>query len=515
MKLFGMLPALLVLTACVTAPDEKRPEDAEPPPPSVVLISVDTLRADRLGCYGNPRPTSPRLDALAAEGVRYAEALAPTPWTLPSHAAMLTGIHPWTLGVVNQWRSLPAEAPTLAERLAAVGYRTAAFVDSIPRGFVGAERGFDRGFTTFRHAPHGEPADGHRYDVAATVAAGLAWLDDRDPAVAEGEPFFLFLHTRSVHAVPTDEPCRDRWCFPYDQPEPFRRRYLATEPTEPWVSPEGEAEAQAYLWWLNQQITDGVLAPGVFPPRRLDELVALYDAGITYTDHHLGRFFDGLAERGLADETVVIVTSDHGESFLDHDLFMHQEVYRETLRVPLLIRPPLAERAAIAGQVVEEPVALEDIAATMLVWAGLDGQTGPLGDDGADGVGATIAVEGRPLPRLAGTPSNPIPTVTDATRDFFAFYLFPEKFQYRAYSLRRGAHKLVLHNLGRKEGGWQTELLLAVDEHHPLPFGEGPYRELQRSLRQRSLAPPRAIAEHGQHKNLALGRDLETLGYID
>lgn len=509
------LVALLLLVACAAPPDETGIDEGGPErPPSIVLISIDTLRADRLGSYGNPRPTSPRLDALAAEGVRYAEALAPTPWTLPSHAAMLTGIHPWTLGVVNQWRSLPTEAPTLAEGLGAAGYRTAAFVDSIPRGFVGAERGFDRGFETFEHAPHGEPTDGRRYDVASTADAGLAWLDGLGPRASEGEPFFLFLHTRSVHAVPTDEPCRDRFCFPYDQPAPFRGRYLDSEPVEPWISADGAAEAQAYLWWLNERITEGELAPGDFPRHRLDELVALYDAGINYTDHHLGRFFDGLAERGLADGTVVIVTSDHGESFLDHDLFMHQEVYRETLRIPLIVRPPLAERTAVAGRVVEQPVALEDIAATLFTWAGIDASESvpPLLDRVENG----IEVEGRPLPGLAGLPvAHPITANIDARRDFFAFYLFPEKFHYRAYGLRRGAHKLILDNLGKEDGGWNSELVLAEDEHRLLSTDGAKYRELRGALRQRSLTPPKAVAERGQHKDLALGRDLETLGYID
>ena len=504
---------LLALPALACGGEAARVSQPPPPAerPSVVLISVDTLRADRLGCYGGERPTSPRLDALATEGVVYDEALAPTPWTLPSHAALLTGIHPWTLGVVNQWRSLPSEAETLAQRLAATGYHTAAFVDSLPRGFVGAERGFDRGFEVFEHAPHDDRDPDRRYDVAATVDAGVGWLEERgdDP-----RPFFLFLHTRSVHAVPTDEPCRDPHCAPYDQPEPFRERF-SDERGAPWRSPDDEAVGQAYLWWLNEGLTQGSLDRDVLPTERLEELVALYDAGIFYTDHHLGRLFDALDAAGLSDSTWVVVTSDHGESFLEHDLLMHQEVYRETLRVPLIVRPP--HREAISPQRVPTPVALEDVAVSILDWAGAPtGLAGAAGDlaaeDRAGGGELPLALEGRTLPGF-----GPAAEASE-DREFFAYYLFPEKFDYRAFALRREGHVLVTHNFeslaGETEGSPGRQLLAWGDEHRSV---DDPQRldAMVRSLRRRVAEPPKAIAEHGRHREQALGVDLETLGYID
>lgn len=348
--------------AAVTAEAPRRPH--------VLLISIDTLRADHLGSYGHDRPTSPHLDQLAAEGVRYERAMAPTPWTLPSHGAMLTGVDPYLLGLTAQWRYLPPQVPTLAERLQATGYRTAAFVDSRPRGFVGGRRGFARGFERFDHAPHGD-VDVPRYDMARTVDAALAWLDGEAPEETPGEmskePWFLFLHTRSVHAIPNDEPCRDARCSPYFAPPPFGQRFVPeTLSPQTWDNGEGR-RGQDYLWWINERIEEGASAEEVLTPQRLDELMALYDGGIAYTDHHLGRLMAGLESRGLRDDTLVIVTSDHGEAFFEHRLLMHQEVYDSSLRVPLVLRWPAAFDLP-PGQVIERPVTLEDIAPTVLAW---------------------------------------------------------------------------------------------------------------------------------------------------
>ena len=149
--------------------------------PNVLLISIDTLRADHLGSYGYAKPTSPVLDALAARSVRFADAHAPTPWTLPSHAAMLTGRHPLELGILDKAGRIPDGAATVAERLGARGYQSAAFVDSGKGGNVGASRGFARGFDVFEHGPHGGGGR-FQHDVARTVDAGVAWLGRRDPA---------------------------------------------------------------------------------------------------------------------------------------------------------------------------------------------------------------------------------------------------------------------------------------------------------------------------------------------
>lgn len=473
--------------------------------PNILLISIDTLRADHLGSYGYGRNTSPHLDRLASRGFRYQRALAPTPWTLPSHGALLTGVDPYLLGLTAQWRYLPPQAPSLASLLAEAGYRTAAFVDSKPRGFVGGRRGFDRGFGTYAHAPHG-PTQVPRYDVAATVDAALGWLDATETttgAVEEGDsksPFFLFLHTRSVHAIPTDEPCRDAPCSPYFAPAPFGERFVTTpRTTEPWDNGAGR-QGQDYLWWINEEISSGTPGEDLLTPRRLAELIAFYDGAIAYTDHHLGRLFEALAERGLADDTWVVVTSDHGEAFLEHRLLMHQEVYEPSLRVPLIVARPGDPEGE--GTVIRSPVVLEDVAPTLLQWAAVDGEA----------AGAS-PMTGRPLPRQEPAPETP-------PRQLFFYYLFPEKFAYRAFAVEHGDDKLVAHNpIGDdlemelwkvdRRGYGETQGAAPGDASSPL-------EPLRRSLRRQLQREPMGIVEDPAHRSPeAAGGALDTLGYID
>ena len=402
--------------------------------PNIILISVDTLRADHLGFYGYERDTSPRLDRLASESLIFESAFAPAPWTLPSHAAMLTGVHPYALGIDTQYRTLPEGIPTLAERLGEQGYETAAFVDSGPQGFVGAERGFSRGFDLFRHAPHGD-SNRQRFDIAATVTAAFQWLDGR----SADQPFFLFLHTKSVHAMAGIDPCRDERCLPYDQPVPHRLRFV--DPNAPrflWRSEDGEVSAQSYLWSLNEKIVAAKLDPRAYSSERLEVLRGAFDSGIRWVDHELGRLYDGLMARGRLADTVLVVTADHGESFLENDLFMHQELYESTLRVPLVVRLPGGGKASGGTGIIEATVTLEDIAPTLLNLAG-----------------ALVPPEvlGRQLPLVTTQDEK-----WKKERDLFSYYEFPGRFTYRAYSLRRGSSRLILDNLNRGGSGFRSRI---------------------------------------------------------
>ncbi len=489
---------LLLAAACAPEPPHSAPAGKTPAaPPNLLLISIDTLRADHLGCYGYPRDTSPRLDALAQASVRFAAAYAPAPWTLPSHAAMLTGMHPHDLGIDNQWRTLPAETAVVAESLAQAGYRTAAFVDSTPQGFVGAERGFSRGFESYRHAPHQE--GGQRFDMAKTVDAALTWLESHD----RQQPFFLFLHTKSVHAVPHDDACLDPRCFPYDKPDPFRFRYVSSEAASwSWTSPE-DGSAQAYLWSLNDKLLRGELDPETYPAERVAVLAALYDAGIYYVDLHLGRLLDELGRRGLDDNTAVVVTSDHGEAFLDHSLFMHQEVYDTLLKVPLIVRPP-ASVAGHAGRVIDQPVALTDIVPTLLRLAGAEVPSRLPASGGTP-------LTGRPLPLTA----SEVETAAE-TRELFAYYLFPGKFTYQGFALRRGDLKLVVHNLEAPDRFRHELYDIRQDpgELHPLAAAEIT-EEMRRSLRRRLRQEPVAQGEQLQQPAVPSEDIIRSLGYIE
>ncbi len=321
----GLVAALLALGCARTGR----------PAPNVVLISIDTLRADRLGSYGGTRVETPAIDALARGGVRFAKAYSPVPLTLPAHWTIHTGFEPWHHGVVDNGMTLdtpPGE--TLAERFAAAGYDTAAFVSAsiLQRTF-----GLDRGFSRYDDGPaadgaldqllHATGRAGERVDQA------LAWLRRE-----RQKPFFLWLHLYDPHA-------------PYDPPAEFRARY-AQRP---------------------------------------------YDGEVAFVDTQVARLFAALDRAGTADDTLVVLLSDHGESLGEHGEQTHGILlYDATLHVPLIFRLP---RALPAGTVRSEPVTLADVAPTVLALAGLPAKAPT---DGLDLFGPAL-----PSRRLAAISESP------------------------------------------------------------------------------------------------------------
>ena len=273
----------------------------------IVLITVDTLRADRLGAYGSTRGLTPAMDALAASGIRFDAAIAQVPLTLPSHATILTGAHPARHGVrTNDGFRLPPSTPFLPELLQAGGYPTAAFIGGYPLNrTTGLARGFDVYDDGFLREAADASAQGpveRRADEV--VEAALGWLEARPP----GEPFFAWLHFFDPHT-------------PYDAP----------------AAPE---------------------APRV-PP---------YDGEVRYTDAAIGRLVDRLTARGLLHRIVLVLTADHGESLGEHGERTHGTfLYDATIRVPLIVRLP---GAAGAGRTIGAPVETADIAPTLAAIAG-------------------------------------------------------------------------------------------------------------------------------------------------
>jgi len=402
---------------------------------NIILVSIDTLRADHLGCYGHYRNTSPNIDQFAAESIRYAHAYAPAPWTLPSHTGMLTGVHPFFLGMNGSKAAIPENSPMLSGLLKEHGYQTAAFVDSSPQGFVGAARGFARGFDSFNHSPHRPELD-YIYDMAVTVDVAQKWLEERDVS----RPFFLFLHTKSVHGVPNVRN-GDKRHFPYDKPEPYRSRFLTDEQASlHWAPPY-----VSYLRDCNDRIGKGKLDRNQFPLKRIEALKGQYDGAISYTDVHFGRLIQIVNEMGLEENTIVIVTADHGEAFAEHKFFLHREVYRQLLHVPLIIRLP-SERD---GKIIETPVALEDIAPTILKLAN---------------VKIPAVITGATLPMDSSNEQS--------TRRFFAYNHFVTKARYDAFSLKEGDWKLVYHKYS--DGKWLTELYNTARDPDELNPIEGP-----------------------------------------
>ncbi len=450
-------------------------------PPNVLILSIDSLRADHLGSYGYRRDTSPHIDRFAQGSIRFASAMAPAPWTLPSHVALLSGRHPHEIGVRSHESSIPPEVELLAETLDGAGYQTAAFVDSLPGGFVGAQRGFRRGFDTYTHTPPGLGSI-HRYDMAVTVDAAAGWLGQRDPT----RPFFLFLHTKSVHVArrtPALEAVSDA---PYHTPG--GTRFLGPEPRFSWTDGTGATGAR-YLRALNERIAAGTFDRSDFGTEKLEELVALYDSGIHYVDEQVGRLIATLDDLRLDESTLIVVTADHGEAFLEHDLFLHREVHRPLLHVPLILRDPRVQGAG--GRVVSAPVALADVAPTVLDRVGL-----PL----------PAAMTARPLPLTDGEAGPP--------RPLFSAFQYGDDYYYRAASLQDGSFKLVCHWLGRNGKLVVTLFDTAADpeERHPLGPSERREEMLSRLLGWLE-APAGASGDQLQLDSETLD-ELRALGYI-
>ncbi len=322
--------------------------------PNLILISIDTLRADRLGCYGGPHPTSPAIDALAREGTRFAHAYSAAPWTLPAHMTMMTGLYPSAHGV-NPDRRLFAgiqnssesfqirgsdKLAMLAERLRRLGYRTSAITEG---GWIAAKFGFDQGFDTY--VAH----DDDNLD-AGTQKLTLDWLASHAAAAVksgrEARPFFLFVHTYQVHQ-------------PYHQPPPYDSLFVAP-------GHRGYALPNVSL---PLAILD-IFKDGSFPPTVADveAFRARYDGEVRHADAFIGHLVELLQSTGLDRDTIVLLTSDHGEELFDHGGFDHGEtLYDEVLHVPLILWGP---GRIPAGKLTETPVGSIDILPTLVELAG-------------------------------------------------------------------------------------------------------------------------------------------------
>lgn len=276
--------------------------------PNVLLITLDTLRADRIGAYGYPSATTPNLDRLAREGVRFADATSQSPLTGPAHAALLTGIHPGRLGIRNNASTpISGDVVTVAESLKNAGYRTGAFIGAF---VVDRAYGFGQGFDVFDAA-----FDSFRQEVkiqvqrpaAEVVDPALAWMS----TVPAGSPFFAWVHLYDAHT-------------PYAAPAPFGAKFKARP----------------------------------------------YDGEVAYVDAQVGRLLSALRASGTLDRTIVAVVGDHGEALGehgedDHGIFLYEAV----MRIPWIMRLPAASRQA-AGRVINEQVRSIDLTPTLLELTG-------------------------------------------------------------------------------------------------------------------------------------------------
>jgi len=319
---------------------------APPSPPNVVVVLIDALRADHLSAYGYERATSPNLELLAAESVVFTNAHAQSPWTKPSVPTLFTSLYPVQHGVYEgeaHGRSGGLESDvlgehhdTLAEHFATAGYETVAWVNN---AHLEEAHGFAQGFVRYEH---------ESFDAGEINSRFFEFLD-----TAGSRPFFAYLHYLDVH-------------WPFQPGAEFRDRF-------------GEADGSTLFdrksWrGLRDGINNGTV---VLSPADETRLGRLHDAAILAFDRRLGELVDALRQRGLLENTVLLITSDHGEELLDHGRVGHGgTLYREVIEIPLLVRVP-GGRARLA----HEPARLVDVLPTLLAAAGLPEADGVEGRD--------------------------------------------------------------------------------------------------------------------------------------
>jgi arylsulfatase A-like enzyme len=295
------------------------PRGAPRPPRNVVCIVIDALRADHLGLYGHPRPTSPHLDALARRSLVVEGMIAQSSWTKPSIGSLFTSLLPSEHQAVREATKnrLAAGHATLAEALQQAGYRTAGFSEN---PHIGTSTGFDQGFDRF------ETSVGYAGNCAWVLERAAAWLTEPPPS---DRPFFLYLHFLDPHGA-------------YQPDEGWRAAFVG----------DLETGNDAVRWGLVGELIRSADSEVDLPAADGRYLQALYDAEIRETDRGVARFLAFLEERGLLESTAVLVTADHGEEFLEHGMLKHgYQLYDESVRVPLILavpgRGPAAARARV------------------------------------------------------------------------------------------------------------------------------------------------------------------------
>lgn len=286
---------LALLVGCTGSP--LPPGDAARP--DIVLVSIDSLRPDHLGTYGNPRATSPFIDGLAKTGTQFDEAWTHSPWTLPSHVTMLSGQNPFQHEVIEDDRRIPDSLPLVSEAFQAAGYLTGGFVTAV---YVSKLYGFQRGFDHFEDYGITEEKNLQKPNNAEQVVA-----DAIDFAKsADKKPLFLFLHLYDVH-------------YPYLPPEPYNSQF-----DKPGT--KKSTQYRKYEYYFRDPI----------PPARLQHLVAQYDETIAYVDAQLARLYAAFDQSGR--KVRFVITADHGEEFGERGSWGHAHtLHPEAMRIPLIV----------------------------------------------------------------------------------------------------------------------------------------------------------------------------------
>lgn len=329
--------------------------------PNIILISIDTLRADHLSCYGYKLPVTPNLDRLASEGALFKNAYSTAVWTPPAHASMLTGLYPCQHGVVHQ-NKLRSDIPTLAEHLQNNGYHTAGFVNnSQVGGLVGLNRGHkdfyevwqglskDQIFKRVEHKAR-QLAGSSDHGASETNKLIIRWLTE---GWNQEKPFYLFIHYIDAHN-------------PLKAPRPFRYKYLTKN-----------LRTQVDMAKI-RKVADNPLVCFTddfeLSEAEIRALTCLYDEEINYLDFKVGELVDSLKKMNLLDESLLILTADHGEHLGEHGMYSHvASLYEPIVHIPLILRYPAAVKPETVSH---QPVHHIDIFPTILESIDLDKTNG-------------------------------------------------------------------------------------------------------------------------------------------
>jgi arylsulfatase A-like enzyme len=331
----ALLSVALVALSCGEAAPPSGPERSTPR--GVVLVTVDTLRADHVGSYPPGDARTPHIDRLAREGTLFERALVPMPLTRPSHFSMFTSLYPREHGVLNNAMRLPASALTLAEILRERGFRTGAFVAV---SLLGEDSGSEQGFEKLD-----SPRDAHEAPASEVVPRALDWVD----GLGNDELFFLWVHLFDPHQ-------------PYDPPDEFRQG----------ISAKLTSEMPSISW--RELMRAALRKRGDVPRPLLEYAQLLYRREVEATDAWVGELVDGLAAATDLDELLIVFTADHGECFENGVFFEHADCLSENgVRVPLILRHP---RLFAAGERVSHPVGVIDIAPTVLEAVSIEAPSG-------------------------------------------------------------------------------------------------------------------------------------------
>lgn len=403
---------------------------------NVILISIDTLRADRLAANGSYRRPMPQIDAYARDAAMFTDAWSVWPETSGSHMSIFSSRFPSEHGVTSFITAPSAGIELLAERLRREGYLTRAYTED---GGVWAHAGFARGFSAYAERRSADFV--YRGEVDAVFADGTRWVESH-----ADRTFFLFLHTYQVHA-------------PYSPPESYRDLFKDV--------------------------------PGQEPPAPREAALA-YDQEARYADDHIGPFLGKLAQLGLSDRTIVIITADHGEEFGEHGGMGHgRNLYQEVLRVPLVIAAP----GLLAPAEVTAPVSLLDVAPTVLDLLGLEPIRGHRG----------VSVVSRTRAAASGTAPSP----DEMARPIFGEVDRMDRTQVKQVSVRRN-HEAAITDLTTNT----TRCYAASDRVEMSATTSCPeLQELIQLHRQASVPIENAPTNHRADPELI--EKMRALGYLD